>query len=598
MQKKWHILSPDTKQVAMLADSLGCQLAVATALMNRGISSPDEAAAFLKPSLARVRSPFLMKDVDRAVERILLAIRRGEKVLIFGDYDMDGITATAVLVEFLAYLDADVHYYIPNRLTEGYGLTRDHVEKHAMPDGISLIITVDCGITSFDAVSEARRAGIDVIITDHHETPPLMPEAFAVLNPKQPDCTSGFSWLAGVGVAFNLVIALRKRLRDEGFWNNRPEPNLKAACDLVALGTVADMVPLVEENRIYVKAGLEVLASDVRPGVNALLDVCNMLNRPLDTRDLAFKLAPRVNAAGRLTQGSIALRLLTTSNMETAHAIAKELNQENTRRQKIENHILSEIVQHLENNPELLEQRTLVIDQEGWHQGVIGIVASRLVNRYYRPVVLIAVADGIGKGSARTPDGFDLYEGLKGCAQYLKKFGGHKAAAGITLRAEDIPAFRRDFEKIVCQKTTPDDFVPKLIIDGEISASDVSPELADELEALAPFGTGNQEPLFMLSDLDVLSARVVGAHHLQMRLRPSNSPKADQTRPFDAILFNAGTDKLPPKRFHRIACHVRWNRWPPSAAGGLRPGGRDRKSIQLVIKDFLAARSDRIVENV
>jgi single-stranded-DNA-specific exonuclease len=587
----------------MLADSLGCHLAVATALMNRGISSPDEAAAFLKPSLAHIRSPFLMKDVDRAVERILLAVRRSEKVLIFGDYDMDGITATAILFEFLAYLDADVHYHIPNRLTEGYGLSRDYVEKCAVPDGIGLIITVDCGISSFDAVSAGRRAGIDVIITDHHETPPQMPDAFAVLNPKQPDCTSGFSWLAGVGVALNLVLALRKTLRDEGFWNNRPEPNLKAACDLVALGTVADMVPLVQENRIYVKAGLEVLASDVRPGVKALLDVCNMLNRPLNTRDLAFKLAPRVNAAGRLSRGSIALRLLTTSNMETAHAIAKELNQENTRRQKIENRILSEIVQHLENNPELLEQRALVIDQEGWHQGVIGIVASRLVDRYYRPVILIAVADGIGKGSARTPDGFDLYEGLKACARCLKKFGGHKAAAGITLRAEDIPAFRRDFERIVCQKTTPEDFVPKLIIDCEISASDVCAELADELEALAPFGTGNPEPLFLLSDMDVLSTRIVGARHLQMRLRPSNSPKSDQTRPFDAILFNSPAVRpqrinAPPKRFQRIACHVRWNRWPPSAAGGLRPGGRDRKSIQLVIKDFLAAQSDRIVENM
>jgi single-stranded-DNA-specific exonuclease len=599
MQKIWHILSPNPKQVSMLTDSLGCQLAVATALINRGISSPDQAAAFLNPSLAHVRSPFLMKDVDRAVERILLAIRRGEKVLIFGDYDMDGITATAILFEFLAYLDADVHYYIPNRLTEGYGLTRDYVEKRAIPDGIGLIITVDCGISSFDGVSAGRRAGIDVIITDHHETPALIPEAFAVLNPKQPDCTSGFSWLAGAGVALNLVMALRKSLRDDGFWSatGPPEPNLKAACDLVALGTVADMVPLVQENRIYVKTGLQVLASHVRPGVKALLDVCNMLNRPLDTRDLAFKLAPRVNAAGRLSHGSIALQLLMTSNMERAHAIAKQLNQENTKRQKMENRILSEIVQHLENNPELLEQRALVLDQEGWHQGVIGIVASRLVDRYYRPVVLIAVADGIGKGSARTPDGFDLYEGLKGCAQYLEKFGGHKAAAGITLKAERIPAFRKDFERIVCQETTPEDFVPKLVIDGEISASDVCAELADELEALAPFGTGNPEPLFLLSDMDVLSARLVGANHFQMRLRPSNSPKAHQTRPFDAILFNAGADNPPPKRFQRIACHVRWNRWPP-ARRGLHAGGRDRKSIQLVIKDFLAAQSDRIVENI
>ncbi|MBW1739513.1 MAG: single-stranded-DNA-specific exonuclease RecJ [Deltaproteobacteria bacterium] len=583
MQKRWHILSPDPKQVSMLAESLGCRPAVATVLTNRGICSPDRATAFLKPSLARVRSPFLMKDTDRAVERILLAILRREKVLVCGDYDVDGITATALLFEFLSYLDADVRFYIPNRLTEGYGLSLDCVEKCAIPDNIGLIITVDCGISSHEAVSAARRAGIDVIITDHHEIPSQMPDALAVLNPKRPDCPSGFSWLAGVGVAFNLVLALRKRLRDEGFWNSRLEPNLKAACDLVALGTVADMVPLVEENRIYVKAGLEVLSSDVRPGVKALLDVSNMPDRPLDTREIAFRIAPRLNAAGRLRNGSIALKLLMTSDTKIAHAIAEELNQENTRRQEIENLILSDITQHLEDNPRLLKQRALVLDRPGWHEGVVGIVASRLVNRYCRPVVVIAVADGIGKGSARSPDGFDVYEGLKSCSQYLEKFGGHKAAAGLTLRAENIPAFSKKFERIVCEKTIPEDFVPKLVIDSEISVSDICTELVDELEALAPFGTGNPEPLFMLSDIDVLSARMVGAHHLQMRLRSS---KKHQTKPLDAIFFNTPSPLMPrsgrqmgaaephPKHLNQIACHIRWNRW------------KDRKRIQLVIRDL------------
>ena len=574
MQKRWHILSPDPKQVSTLAKSLGCQPAVATVLINRGICDPDHAAVFLNPSLSHVRSPYLMKDIDRAVERILVAVRGNEKVLILGDYDADGITATTLLFEFLTYLDADVDYYIPNRLTEGYGLRRDYIEKHAVPDGIDLIITVDCGISSFDAVGAARRAGIDVIITDHHEAPSVMPEAFAILDPKQPDCPSGFSWLAGVGVAFNLALALRKRLRDEGFWNNRPEPNLKAACDLVAIGTVADMVPLVEENRIYVKAGLEAIASDTRPGIKALLDVCKMPNRSLDSRGLAFKLVPRLNAAGRLSHGSIGIDLLTTSNMETARAIANDLNRENIERQKIESRILSEIMQHLKSNPELLEQRSLVLDQQGWHQGVVGIAASRLVDRYYRPVVVISVADGIGHGSARSPNGFDLYEGLNDCAQHLEKFGGHKMAAGLTLRAENIPAFRRDFERIVCQKTTPEDFVPELVIDGEVSATDISPELADGLETLAPFGTGNPEPLFVLSDMDVLSTRVVGANHLHMRLRPSNPSKMDQAEPLDAIFFNMGAEKPHPAHLDRVACHVRWNRW----------GGRKR--IQLVIKDL------------
>ncbi len=578
MEKRWHILTPDPEQVAALADSLCCQPAVAAVLVNRGICTADHAEAFLRPSFAHVRSPFLMKDVDRAVERILLALCRREKVLIFGDYDADGVTATALLFEFLTYLEANVHCYIPDRLTEGYGLSRDCIETRAIPDGIGLIITVDCGMSSHEAVSAARRAGIDVIITDHHEPASQVPKALAVLNPKQPDCPSGSWWLAGVGVAFNLVLALRKRLRDDGFWENRPEPNLRAACDLVALGTVGDMAPLVEENRVYVKAGLEVLASNARQGVKALLDVCKLLNRRLGTRDIAFRLAPRLNAPGRLHHASSALRLLTTSSASTACTIAKELDQQNTRRQEIENQVLSEIIQRLQRNPKLLEHRALVLDQQGWHQGVIGIVASRLVERYERPVVVITVTNGIGKGSARSPDGFDLYEGLKICAQYLEKFGGHKAAAGLTLRAEKIPAFRKDFEKIVSQQTRLEDFVRTLLIDDEISVSDVSAELADDLEALAPFGAGNPEPLFMISDMDVLSTRRVGVHHLRMRLRSADPSKAKQDRPLDAIFFKLGHEVPQPGNLYRFACHVRWNRW------------KDQKRIQLVIRALSAIR--------
>jgi single-stranded-DNA-specific exonuclease len=574
MQRQWTILSPDPDQVSALAAALGCHPAVSAVLINRGICSPDRAACFLNPSLAHVRSPFLIKDMEQAVSRILLAMRRSEKVVVFGDYDADGITATALVFDFLANLDMDVDYYIPDRLTEGYGLGLDYVENHAIPGNIRLIITVDCGISSHEAVGAARRAGIDVIITDHHEIPALLPDAFAILNPKQPACPSGFTWLAGVGVAFNLVLALRKRLRDEDFWKTRPEPNLKAACDLVALGTVADMVPILEENRIYVKAGLEVLASGARPGVRALLDVCRVSDRPLDTWDIAFRLAPRLNAAGRLSHGSRGLELLTSSSTETARTIAEELDLENSRRQDLEKHVLSEIFKQLETNPKLLEKKSLVLERQGWHQGVIGIVASRLVQRYARPVVLIAVSDGMGKGSARSPEGLDLFQAIKACGHCLEKFGGHAVAAGLTVKAEKIPAFRTHFEKIVCQDMAAESFIPKLVIDREISAADISPGLADELEKLVPFGKGNQEPLFMLSDMDVVSARTVGAGHMQMRLRPATHL---QTIPLDAILFNAPSDEPSPKRFDRIACYVRWNRW------------RNRKRIQLVIEDFVAA---------
>ena len=571
MQPKWQILSPDPQQVATLVKGLGCQPGVAAALVNRGICTPEEAGAFLNPSLAQVRSPFSMKGINRAVDRIMAAVRRREKVLIFGDYDADGVTATALLFEFLTSLGAEVDYYIPDRLTEGYGLSCEYIEGHAEPYGVSLIITVDCGISSHEAVSRAREAGIDVIITDHHETTSPIPEALSVLNPKQPRCTSGFSWLAGVGVAFNLALALRKRLRDEGHWQSGPEPNLKAACDLVALGTVADMVPLLNENRIFVKAGLEVLTSHPRPGIRALLQVCGNVNRRLESHDVAYKIAPRLNAPGRLRHASAAVRLLTASDMKTAHSLAVELNQEHARRQKMEQEILSEISCSLEADPALLENRALVLDNHGWHQGVIGLVASRLVERYHRPVVIITVANGIGKGSVRSPAGFDVYEGLCRCAGHLERFGGHKRAAGLTLKSEKIPAFRRDFERVVCERTTRADMAPQLVIDGKINPSEISGAFANELEAFAPFGAGNPEPLFLLSDVEILNSRVVGRNHLQMRLA-SRRDKGSEL--LEAIYFNGSEEARRLNLVGRLLCHVRWNRW------------RDSERIQLVVRDM------------
>ena len=539
--------------------------------MNRGLSAPKEAASFLKPSFADMRSPFLMKDMDRAVSRILLALERREKVLVFGDYDADGMSGTALLFNFFAYLGMEVAYYIPDRLTEGYGLTPQFVERQAAGRNIGLIVTVDCGISSHEAVQEANRYGIDVIVTDHHEPSEQPPEAFAILNPKQPDCASGLTCLAGVGVAFNLALALRKRLRDEGFWKLRPEPNLKASCDLVAIGTVADMVPILQENRIYVKAGLEVLATSTRPGIKALLDVCNVTNGRIDTWDVAFKLAPRINAAGRLRHGKMGCELLTTSSSRIAQTIADELDHENTRRRDIEREILSDIVRGLEASSETLG-RSLVLHNPTWHEGVIGIVASRLVHQYMRPVVLIAVTDGMGKGSARSPKGFNLFEALVGCAQHLEKFGGHQSAAGLTLKAENIPAFSRAFDRQVREMASPEDFIPRLDIDTEISPAEITPELADELEALAPFGTANPEPLFVLSDMEVRSARVVGNCHTQMQLVPAGN---SASRSFQAIAFNTAAEKPIPDQFHHIACHIRWNRW------------KHRKSLQLIIRDFV-----------
>jgi single-stranded-DNA-specific exonuclease len=410
-----------------------------------------------------------------------------------------------------------------------------------------------------------------VIVTDHHQVPAVLPDALAILNPKRADCPSKFENLAGVGVAFCLVMALRKALRDRGYWKGGREPNLKSVCDLVALGTVADMVPLLEENRIYVKAGLDILASHPRPGLKALLRVAGTAERPIDTWDLAFRLAPRINAAGRLGNNTTACDLLTTRDRHTAVLLSDALDEQNNTRKAIEKEILIDVDQQLKTNPQFL-QRSLVLESQTWHEGVIGIVASRLVAQFARPVVLIAVHNGMGKGSARAPEGFHLFRALEACATHLEKFGGHEAAAGLSVRAGNIPHFRRAFDAFVSDNSEAADFLQGLHVDSHLAHHDISPALADDLERLAPFGPGNPEPLFMISDLDVVSAQPVGDNHIKMRLAPVNKKGS---KPWDAVFFYADLGSVVPGHLRKIACHVRWNRWQHS------------KRLQLVIKDLV-----------
>lgn len=570
MAVTWYRHTHNTAEITKLATDLKCQRAVAATLINRGFSDLERAQAFLHPTLSQIRSPFLMRDMDKAVSRIVQAIVQREKIYIFGDYDVDGVAATALLANFLDRLDSPVSYHIPDRFTEGYGLSPEAIEKYAAPCGASLIITVDCGTTSHEAVCAANRHGMDVIITDHHETPPLLPEALAVVNPKRSDCPSHFTHLAGVGVTFNLALALRKHLRDMGFWKVAGEPNLKAACDLVALGTVADMVPLLDENRIFVKAGLEVMTSDPRPGLKALLEVCGAKNRTVDTWDLAFRLAPRLNAAGRLGSGEIGCQLLTTIRDDKASVLSEELDRKNTARKHIESQILEDISRRIDADPRATTN-CVVLESHKWHEGVIGIVASRLVNQYMRPVVLIALRDGMGKGSARSPEGINLFRALESCSQHLEKFGGHAAAAGLSLKEDNIPAFRKDFEAVIRRHLDRHDVVSSLPIDMQIRPDEICPALLDDIERLAPFGMGNPEPLFSISDLDVVGAHSVGDSHLKMRLVPAGARKLG---PLEAIIFNAD-HRCNTKRFRSIACNLRWNTW------------RDTKRMQLVIKDFV-----------
>lgn len=571
MKKDWQILQPDIQSVKNLCAILKCDRITATLLVNRKIETAESALNFLNPSLNNIGSPFSIKDMDIAVSRIYKAIINSEKILIFGDYDVDGITSTSILLDFLQNTGADVHYYIPHRVKEGYSLHAMHISDYAIPNRINLIITVDCGSGSHDAVKTAQDAGIDVIITDHHIIPIKVPEAFAVVNPKRRDCTAGFDNLAGVGVVFVVIICLRKYMRDMNFWRNRQEPNLKVLCDLVALGTLADSVPLINENRIFASVGVQVMKTEnTRPGIKALLKICRIENSYINSEDIAFKIVPRLNASGRMEHGKLSVEILTTESLNDAVQMARSLNDLNILRRKIEEKIINDIHAYLDENPCELEKRSLVLSAGDWHEGVLGIVASRLVNNYFRPVIVISTKNGVGKGSARSIPGFDLYEGLSACSDDLVHFGGHSMAAGMKIELKNIERFKTNFDNTVASRIKPADFTPKLSIDCELGFDDISDRLIDEIESLAPFGNGNPEPLFITKNVEVFSSKIVGKNHRSMLLKQSvrKMPKI-----FNAIHFNALTNAPLKDNFDRIAFRLHWNRW------------NGQKKVQIVVEE-------------
>jgi single-stranded-DNA-specific exonuclease len=385
------------------------------------------------------------------------------------------------------------------------------------------------------------------------------------------DCPSGFDNLAGVGVAFYLLICLRKQLREKNFWKDRPEPNLKSICDLVALGTLADMVPLTNDNRILAKTGLDIISSTARPGMKALMGVCGINKRAVNSEDVVFGLVPRLNSAGRVDHASLAVEILITKSMDDAGQIANSLNLMNRKRRSAETEMLSQIEDHLKVNPSLLKKNTLVLAHPDWHLGILGIVASRVVKKYFCPVVLIATADGVGRGSARSIPGVNLYDGLCACAGDLESYGGHSMAAGLRIKTEKIDRFESKFENFVADITKPYDFIPKIYIDYEFAFDDISEGLIDEIELLNPFGTGNPEPIFMTRNITVVSSKIVGKHHRRMLLKQSGGNTGNT---FHAIHFN-GITGIPVKQgFDRIVFRLRWNRW------------NGRKTAQIVIEEI------------
>ncbi len=571
MKNHWHMLEADPQKVRELSQKLSCHSVTASVLINRGIDTIAAATDFLNTSLNNLPPPFSLKDMDVAINRIHKAITGNEKILIFGDYDVDGVTATVILLNFLRYAGADVSYYIPHRVTEGYSIQPAHISSYARPQKIDLIITADCGSDSHQAVAAAKRSGIDMIITDHHIITENIPPALAVINPKRRDCPANLQNLAGVGVAFFLLICLRTRLREKGFWQKRPEPNLKNYCDLVALGTVADMVPLVEENRILCKTGLKLIQAGHRPGLAALSEASAIHSDVLDADDIAFRLAPRLNAAGRMDHAARAVELLTAKEMDLAVKTANTLNLLNQKRRQIEQGIYADIQRFLEINPSLLQQRSLVLSGQGWHAGVLGIVASQIVNAYYRPVVLITTRDGFGMGSGRSIAGLNLYEALVSCKPYLESFGGHSMAVGLKIREENIAEFQTAFESLIRRRIQPEDLTPTLQIESELDFDTISDALVNELETLMPFGNGNPEPLFMAANVTVVSSKIVGKNHRRMILRQASAPNAPLLQ---AIQFNVDSRDSNKQHFPQVIFKLRWNRW------------KERKTAQLIVEDL------------
>jgi len=570
MKKQMEILNPDPATVQKIQNHTGCHPIIAQILANRGILTEKSISEFFNPSLRNISSFKSLIDMDKAVERITQGILNNEKILVFGDYDVDGITSTTILYEFLTATGVDATYYIPHRIEEGYGLNVHQIEHVVIPGGFDLVITIDCGSSSHDAIDQASQSGIDIIVTDHHTISDTLPGALAVVNPRRNDCPSGASYLAGVGVAFCLLIRLRQHLRDIHFWDDREEPNLKNLCDLVALGTIADIVPLINENRIMTQAGLEVINTNPRPGLDALIKLSGITNAKVDAEDIAYRLSPRLNASGRMDHARLGVQLLSTKDIDEAFDLAKTLNTMNIQRQEVEQKIFHHILMYFNEEPEQINKHAVILGKQDWHEGVLGIVASKLVEKYFRPVILISFKNGIGKGSGRSIPGINLYDALCHCAQYLEGFGGHPMAAGLSIKKENMKSFKNQFEKVIETMTMNQKSFPNLKIDCRLDFDMISEQMINEISMLQPFGQKNPEPVFCADNVDVSFSKIIGKIHRRLTLRQRNS-KLKKT--VNAIWFNVEGDDLHKKYFETIAFKLRWNHW------------NGKKSIQAIVEN-------------
>jgi len=526
MSFRWVFTTPENEEaVSDLQDQLGVPHKIARLLVLRGVDTYDKAKAFFRSDLSQLHDPFLMKDMDKATARLAEAIRHGERILIYGDYDVDGTTSTAILYIFLEEFGVDVDFYIPHRFKEGYGINQDGIQ-YAIETNTDLIVSVDCGITAVEETEQAKEEGIDVIICDHHNVADVIPDAVAVLDPKRNDCNYPFKGLSGAGVGFKLIQGTIKKL-------GLADRIAFKLLDLVAISIASDIVPIEDENRILMREGLKRINSEPRIGIKALLELINLSIGSITTSNIVFSIGPRINAAGRMGDATKAVKLLISDTPAEAKSRAHELESINVARRDKDSETMEEAKAMVDKNYNLDKISSMVLHHPDWHLGVIGIVASRLVDTCGRPAVMLSTVDGKIKGSARSIDGFNIYDAFKECEDLLEQFGGHEYAAGLTIAKENLQEFRQRINDIAEKRLSDEDFKPELKIDSELDLSNVNMRFWKLLSQFEPFGPGNLRPIFVSRDVEVVGVpTIVGKGHLKMKVKQNGSGA------FDVIGFN------------------------------------------------------------
>ena len=532
MDKNWIILEPgNNKDVEHLIAVLNVERPIANLLVQRGIHTYEQAKAFFRPELSDLNDPFLMKDMENAVVRLQTAIKSEEKILVYGDYDVDGTTSVAMMYTFLKNITSNVTYYIPNRYNEGYGISLKGID-FAAENGVTLVVALDCGIKAVEKIEYAKNKGIDFIICDHHTASAKIPDAVAVLDPKRPDCNYPFKELSGCGVGFKLLQAYCTRA-------NISQEILNPLLDLLVVSIASDIVPIIGENRILAYFGLKQLNASPRSGLKAIINLAGLDKKDICVDDIVFKIGPRINAAGRIENGKSSVELLIAENEESAIGMGDLINDFNKTRRNIDTNITKEALDFIAGNKEMMSKKATVVYNPDWHKGVVGIVASRLTETYYRPTIVLTESNGFITGSARSVVGFDLYKAIESCSHLLENFGGHMYAAGLTLKKENLKTFKQQFENVVAETITNELLVPSIEIDMELSLKEITPKLYRIIRQFEPFGPGNMAPVFISENVvDDGTGKQVGTakEHLKLNILHEDEP----FKPYPAIGFNLG----------------------------------------------------------